>query len=50
MNAMNKPIPTDTAFLRLTGIASKIASRTFVNESIIKIILSLTNVREAIFE
>ena len=38
INAINKPIPTDTAFLRLSGIASKIASRTFVNESTIKII------------
>ena len=33
INAINKPIPTDTAFLRLSGIASKIASRTFVNRN-----------------
>ena len=37
INAINKPIPPLTANLRLAGIALNIASRTFVNESAIKI-------------
>ena len=49
INAINKPIPTDTAFLRLSGIASKIASRTFVNESTIKIIPSINTANNATF-
>ena len=48
MKAINKPIPTDTAFLRLNGIASKIASRTFVKERIIKIIPSTNTANNAI--
>ena len=48
INAINKPIPTDTAFLRLRGIASKIASRTFVNERIINIIPSTNTANKAI--
>jgi hypothetical protein len=36
INAMNKPIPTATAFRRLTGIAVIIASRTLKNERRIK--------------
>ena len=40
MNAMKKPIPTDTATFNCTGIALKIASRTLVSDMMIKIIPS----------
>ena len=37
INAIKRPIPTETACLRFIGIALKIASRTFVRESTMKI-------------
>ena len=40
MNAMKKPIPTDTATFSCTGIALKIASRTFVSDITMKIMPS----------
>ena len=41
INAINRPIPALTPFLSVVGIALKIASRTFVSESTIKIIPSI---------
>ncbi len=40
INAINRPIPTDTAFLRFIGIELKIASLTWKNDNIINIIPS----------
>ena len=37
MKAIKIPIPTETPFFRFNGIASKIASRTFVKDNTIKI-------------
>ena len=36
MNAINRPMPTETPFLSVSGMALKIASRTLVNDSTIK--------------
>ena len=49
-NAMKKPIPTLTPFFRVVGIALKIASRTLVRESTIKIRPSAKTAIRAIFQ
>ena len=50
INAINRPIPTDTAFFRLYGIASKIASRTLSSDNRIKIIPSTSTAASATFQ
>ena len=47
MNAMKRPIPTDTPFFNCKGMALKIASRTLVKERTIKIIPSMNTARSA---
>lgn len=48
IKAMNKPIPADTAFFRLKGIALKMASRTFVRDNIMKMTPSTQTAAKAI--
>ena len=48
MKAMKRPIPTDTALLRVRGIALKIASRTLVADSRMKMIPSINTANSAV--
>ena len=47
INAINKPIPTETAFLSDSGMESNIASRTLVSERAIKISPSIKTASRA---
>ena len=48
INAIKRPIPTDTPFFRETGMALKIASRTVVRDRMIKIIPSQNTANSAV--
>ena len=48
INAINKPIPTETPFFKVSGIALKIASRTFVSDMIMNTIPSTNTANNAI--
>ena len=47
MNAINRPIPTDTARFSESGIESKMASLTFVSDRIMKMIPSMNTASRA---
>ena len=47
MNAMNRPMPTETPFLSVSGMALKIASRTLVSDRTIKIRPSMNTASSA---
>ena len=48
IKAMNKPIPADTAFFKVIGMALKSASRIFVRDKMIKIIPSTKTADKAV--
>ena len=48
MRAINKPMPADTAFFRVIGMALKMASRTFVKDRTIKMTPSTKTAARAI--
>ena len=47
MNAMNRPMPTETPFLSVSGMALKIASRTLVSDRTMKIRPSMNTASSA---
>ena len=47
MKAMNRPIPTETPFLSVSGMALKMASRMLVSESTMKIRPSMNTANSA---
>ena len=48
IRAMNRPMPAETAFFSVIGMALKMASRTFVRDKMMKIMPSIKTAASAI--